>query len=136
MKRKKKIVKCPYCGRTAVLRPRAFLKGGALTEGMVYVCSRYPECDSYVGVIPGTKEPMGILAGPELRAKRIQAHKLLERIWESGLMSKRNAYRWLRESLGMREAQAHIALFSDYMCDRTAELCQKLLQANHVEKGG
>ncbi len=135
-KKRKKTVKCPYCGHVAVLRPKASLREDFTGDEWVYVCSRYPECDSYVGVIPGTKEPMGTLANPSLRAKRIEAHKVLGKIWKSGLMSRKDAYRWLRESLGMKESQAHIALFSDYLCGQTIERCRGLLKANHIVEGG
>ena len=35
---------------------------------------------------------MGSLANAELRRKRIQAHAAFDRLWESGLMSKKQAY--------------------------------------------
>ena len=47
-------------------------------------------------------------------------------------MSRANAYRWLREKYGLREDQAHIACFSDYICDDLIRECQKALRANWI----
>lgn len=135
--RKNRSIKCTYCGHTAVLRPRASLREDFVVDEWVYVCSRYPECNSSVGVVLGTKKPMGTLANPALRAKRIETHRMLDRVWKSGLMGRKETYRWLRESLGMKESQAHIGHFSDYLCDKTIEMCRRLLIAKNItEKGG
>lgn len=47
---KKKItIHCPYCGAKATLHPASYVYGEASkTENMLYVCDRYPKCDSYV----------------------------------------------------------------------------------------
>ena len=52
-----KIIRCPYCGGTAILRDASFVYGTHSHGGQVYVCSHYPSCNSYVGVHPGTKIP-------------------------------------------------------------------------------
>lgn len=38
-------------------------------------------------------------------------------------MSKRQAYRWMQAKLGLNEKQAHIAKFSEYMCDQLIAVC-------------
>lgn len=53
------------------------------------VCSRYPDCDSFVMAHAKTLKPMGSLAGPELRRLRYNAHKEFNRLYQSGIMSKR-----------------------------------------------
>ena len=64
MKRKTKQqnVKCPYCGRPAILRDAAYVYKENALDKHLYVCSGYPECDSYVGVHAGTMKPKGTLA--------------------------------------------------------------------------
>lgn len=51
--RKKTTVKCPYCNRVAVKRPASVIYGEKNwdKEAYVYVCPRYPFCDSYVAAI-------------------------------------------------------------------------------------
>lgn len=59
---KQKPIRCPYCGSTAILKDASYVYGSKSKGGKVYVCSRYPECNSYVGVHPGTNIAKGTLA--------------------------------------------------------------------------
>lgn len=95
---KKKQIHCPYCGAKASLRPASAVYGTAtkVPDSYLYVCDRYPRCDSYVGAHKRTKEPMGTLANGDLRNKRIQAHKAFDWMWKSGLMTKWQAYKWMQ----------------------------------------
>ncbi len=121
---KKKNIYCPYCGAKASLRPTSVVYGDAAkTDGYLYVCDRYPKCDSYVGAHQRTKLPMGTLANGDLRHKRIEAHKAFDWMWKSGLMTKWQAYKWMQGKLALTDKQAHIAKFSEYMCDRLIEEC-------------
>lgn len=112
-------VSCPYCGAKATLRPAAAVYGDRAKPGYyLYVCDRYPLCNSYVGAHAKTLLPMGTLANGRLRNKRIQAHRAFDRLWKSGTMEKWQAYRWLQAKFSLRSDQAHIAKFSEYMCDQ------------------
>ena len=124
---KKNIVKC-HCGARAMLRPASVIHGKKAKEKYLYICSRYPACDSYVGVHQKTLKPLGTLADKELRAKRIQAHQIFNRLWESGLMKKWQAYKWMEAKFGLNSEQAHIGKFSEYMCDELIALCVKSFQ--------
>lgn len=75
---KKQIVRCPYCGGTAILRDASYVYGNKSKGGKAYVCSHYPACNSYVGVHKGTTMPKGTLANKELRQKRIRAHRIFD----------------------------------------------------------
>ena len=132
MKPKKKSMKCSYCGHTAVLRKAPYVYGEKAIEEYLYVCSRYPECNSYVGVHKGTLIPKGTLANGDLRHKRIEAHKVFSKLWSEGIMNKNEAYRWLRYTFGLSSGQAHIGQFSDYRCDELIRTCQKVLQNNQI----
>ena len=121
---KKIQIRCPYCGAKATLRPSSAVYGNAAkTDGYLYVCDRYPKCDAYVAAHRKSRLPMGTLANGDLRHKRIEAHKAFDWMWRSGLMSKRQAYRWMQAKLGLNEKQAHIAKFSEYMCDQLIAVC-------------
>lgn len=127
--------RCPYCGRRAVLRDANFVYGDRVyTEGQkLYVCAGYPACNSYVGVHLGSLRLKGSLANGELRNKRIRAHKAFDSLWQSGILTRRDAYRWLQDITGLDERQAHIAMFSDYRCDQVIAACNRVL-ANHHKK--
>lgn len=117
---------CPYCGRRSVLRPAEYIYGeDTITPGSyLYVCSGYPSCKAYVGVLEGTKKPKGSLADPELRNKRIRAHRALEKIVNAGCMSRKDVYLWLACRLNLPEEQTHIGIFSDYLCEQVIRECE------------
>lgn len=94
---------------------------------MLYVCSRYPACDSYVRVHPGTKIPVGTMANRELRALRNEAHRNFDQLHKRGLMSKEDAYHWLAATLAAPLGQAHIGYLGEYYCRQVIEESQKVL---------
>ena len=73
---------CPYCGGLAVLRPAEYVYGerNLNPDNYLYVCSGYPSCDSYIGVHKKSMRPMGTLANGDLRHKRIEAHRALNKV--------------------------------------------------------
>lgn len=107
-------IKCPYCGSRAFLRPASVVYGAKAINPAApyYVCARYPACDAYVAAHKDTRLPMGTLADKNLRCKRIEAHKAFNRLWESGLMSKKQAYRWLQAILTSRYPKFSPARFN------------------------
>ncbi|MBP3394645.1 MAG: hypothetical protein J6M38_09005, partial [Lentisphaeria bacterium] len=42
---KKKSIRCPYCGGTAVLRDASYVYGSEAGHKHLYVCQHYPECN-------------------------------------------------------------------------------------------
>lgn len=126
MKKKQKLY-CPYCGAEAVLRHASTVYGeNTLDESSyLFVCSGYPICDSYVNAHRDSKRPMGTLANSELRNKRILAHHALAKLWQSGRMTKSQAYWWLQIKLGLDEKHTHIGYFNNSMCDRVIKVCNE-----------
>ena len=87
MKRVK--IRCPYCGSLASKRPASFIYGKrANSDAYLYVCDKYPKCNSYVAAHKDNGLPMGTLANERLRRKRIAAHKSLDRIHKKGLKNR------------------------------------------------
>ena len=126
---KKINIKCPYCGSKALLRPASIVRSRTTPGEEVYVCARYPACDAYVSAHRVTHLPMGTLADKPLREKRQQAHIAMNRLWETGLMTKKEAYRWLQTQLGLPEREAHIAHFSEFRCEQVIRLCASFTNA-------
>ena len=126
---KKKIMRCSYCGKPAVLKPASEIFHDD-RKGYVCVCRHYPACDAYVCTYPDTKIPMGTLANAPLRKKRILAHQSFDQIWKRNILSRDQAYRWLADKLGIPLNQTHIALFGDYLCDQVISESRKVLVNN------
>jgi polyhydroxyalkanoate synthesis regulator phasin len=111
--------KCPYCGSSIIIQK--VIRDGPCLERNIHgdnmaICSSYPKCDSYVACHPNGK-PMGALANPNLRYLRKQAHLLFDPLWEEGHMTRREAYRVLRQYLkGIQRKHCHIAHLSEQQC--------------------
>ena len=121
---------CPYCGGLAVLRPAEYVYGerNLNPDNYLYVCSGYPSCDSYIGVHKKSMRPMGTLANGDLRHKRIEAHRALNKVVQAGIMTKHGAYIWLQNRLCLREKDMHIGMFSEYRCEETIRECNILME--------
>ena len=119
--------KCPYCGAEVVLRDATFVytSNKAKDYNKVWVCSNYPKCDAYVGCHKGTTIPMGRLANARLRTLKKEAHRQFDPLWKSGLMSRKEAYRWLSNMLNIDLDECHIGMFDIKNCQRTIHLCRK-----------
>ncbi len=128
---KRVTIKFPYCGSRALPRPASVVYGPKASDPAApyYVCARYPACDSYVATHRDTRLPMGTLANPKLRCRRVQAHAAFDRLWQSGLMTKKQAYRWLQAKLGLPEREAHIGKFSLFRCEEVIRLCNSCFPA-------
>lgn len=125
-----------HCGRPAVLRSAEGLCKTHREGAMAYVCSGYPACNSYVMAHPDTLEPMGSLAGPELRKLRIQAHRQLDRLQRAGLMTRRQAYQWLAYVVQAPMGHAHIGHLGEYYCKEIIREGQKLLETERSPNWG
>lgn len=113
---------CPYCKKEAVFfRNSTHLYGK--DYGPIWMCK---DCDAYVGCHRGTSNPLGTLANKELRLWRKKAHQAFDLLWESGLMSRRNAYKFLQHALGLSRKQCHIAKFNVGLCYLTTIVCYDL----------
>ena len=122
-------IKCPYCGSRALLRPASVVYGANAIDPAApyYVCARFPGCDSYVAAHRDTRSPMGSLADSRLRRKRAEAHRAFGRLWADGLMTRKQAYRWLQAKLGLPEQETHIGKFSTFRCEQVIQLCGEFL---------
>ena len=125
---KNKPLRCPYCGSQAVLRSAEGIYKYNGAGAMLYVCSKYPACDSYVRVIPGTKIPAGSLANKALRALRCEAHRYFDLLFQTGIMNRNEAYEWLACMLQMPLSQAHIGNLSEYYCQCVIDQSKRLIE--------
>lgn len=124
-------ITCPVCESKAFLRPASVVYGPHASDTALYVCGRFPACDSYVAAHRRSLLPMGTLADGALRKRRVEAHKALDKLWQSGLMSRKEAYRLLQLSMGLPEDEAHIAKFSMERCQQVIDLCGQFFQSAH-----
>ena len=127
-------MRCPYCGSTVVYRSADGIYQDNSNGTMLYVCSKYPECDAYVRVHVGTNIPVGTLANHELRELRKTAHHYFDQLYKSGYMTKDDAYHWLAEVIMAPLSEAHIGCLGEYYCRMVIEESCKLLKHSKERK--
>lgn len=115
-------VECPNCGALARYASSKEVYEGR-DYGMIYVCTNYPECDSYVGVHAGTTTPKGTLANSELREWRRHAHAAFDPIWQRGNMKRGQAYARLAERFGFA---VHIGASDIDQCQEIIEFAKEI----------
>ena len=111
--RHQSVVRCPYCGALADLRPAAEIYHDDSRDDLLYVCRK--------------KQPMGPLANGDLRHLRIRAHRAFDRVWQCGVMTRDAAYRWMADYFCIPLHEAHIGQFSEYRCQQLIQKCEDLL---------
>ena len=131
---KEKQIYCPYCGSPVVLRSADGIYKENSKGAMLYVCAKYPQCDSYVRVHAGSGKPMGSLANQELRLLRQRAHHYFDRLYLSGLMTRDEAYLWLAKEISAPLSEAHIGHLGEYYCREVIHKSKKLLEMQEKKK--
>lgn len=116
---------CDYCGQPAPLitGKELYPHRPDLWEKRFYRCD---PCDAHVGCHPPATArgggigdgsvPLGRLANAELRRVRSAAHAAFDPIWQRQGMSRRDAYLWLAQELGIDPQECHIGMFDLDQC--------------------
>ena len=113
---------CDYCGKPAQLVDSAIVYHGR-SYGMIYYC---PDCQAYVGVHSGTDRPKGRLANAELRSWKIKAHAAFDPLWQGKeRRTRRWAYEWLAQAMGLPEERTHIGMFDVEQCKEVIRICKE-----------
>lgn len=117
-------VTCPYCCGIAPMVTGEVLYPHRkdLHEKKFYACIA---CDAYVGCHDGTDKPLGRLADAELRRWKSSAHAAFDPKWRSVGMKRRDAYKWLADTLGIDTRSCHIGMFDVAMCKKVVEVCKQ-----------
>ncbi len=132
-KKKKPEVKppiCPVCGRAAKLVTAKELFGDEAIdpERMLWVCPKYDlGCETYVYTQKGTNRPLGEMATAEVRSLRIKAHRAIDRVIKSGVMTKADVYDYLSDAMDVPKGRFHLAECGEYGCRETIRLMNKVL---------
>ena len=120
---------CDYCGKPAQYVNSAVVYNGR-DYGMIYYC---PDCQAWVGVHRGTDKPKGRLANKELRNYKRGAHRVFDRIWRGkSSFTRRAAYAWLAEEMGLPVEKTHIGMFDVDQCKQVIKICKE--RRNHEEE--
>lgn len=109
-------VKCGYCHRDAkrVGAEKLYPHRRDLIGKWFWECE---PCGAYVGCHPGTTNPLGRLANAELRRAKQSVHRVLDPLWKSGKMKRKEAYAMLAGKLNIAPRNCHVGMFDVPMCE-------------------
>jgi len=91
-------MKCPYCKKEAKWCENKEKYGK--NYGKSYMCYYCQNCDAYVGCHNNTKKPLGTMANKELREWRMKAHAVIDPLWRTGKIKRRDVYYQLEQRFG------------------------------------
>jgi len=112
-------MKCPFCFIEAVWVENKEIYGK--NYGKSYMCWLCKDCDAYVGCHNNTKKPLGIMANAETRQYRMKVHKNIDKLWKSGIISRKELYKEITKKLGLKK-QYHTGYADIKMCKQLLEL--------------
>ena len=90
---------CPKCGKEAPWVENKMRYGRNF--GKSYMCYYCSPCGTYVGCHQNTRKPLGTMADNYTIKLRRNAHHNFDKIWKSGKVSRKEAYRLLKEKFGI-----------------------------------
>lgn len=113
---------CPRCGgRHVDIARNSEIYGRDYGEWpWAFLCRG---CGAYVGMHPFTGIPLGTLADAPTREARKRAKAAFNPLWQSGAMTRTEAYSWLASRLGVAVAACHIGWFDVAMCQLVEHEC-------------
>lgn len=116
--------RCTYCrsGVELVSADVVYPNRPELADRKIWRCT---SCDAYVGchkrgarvigrggvqILSDGTLPMGSLANHDLRAARIETHRMFDELWRPpARMSRSDAYAWMARTLSIATEEAHVA---------------------------
>lgn len=119
-------IACPYC-----TQPAELVGGNAIYPNRPDLFAKFfwrcEPCKAWVGCHPPVKHPrrpgkgdgtvpMGRLANDELRKLKQRAHAAFDPLWKNEDMTRRQAYEWLAEQLGIPVESCHIGMMDESEC--------------------
>ena len=114
---------CQYCGGKVEVVKNSEIYGREYGEWpWAYLCRG---CKAYVGMHPFTGIPLGTLADALTREARKQAKDAFNPLWQSGGMTRSEAYAWLAAQLGITAGACHVGWFDIATCERVVEIIER-----------
>lgn len=107
---------CPHCQSKLIkIAHHDDIYGKAYGEWpWAYLCTW---CRAYVGMHPFTNIPLGTLATAPLRKARSDCKKPFERLWQTAMMTRDDAYARLASHMGLTAETCHFGWFTIEQCE-------------------
>ena len=115
---------CADCGAKMKLK-----SGKPIDRPLMYKC---PDCRAIHAAFRDGR-PVGTPANKETRHLRYKLHKLMDPLWEKGLISRRHLYERMGEHLELDEEACHVGRFDADQCLAAMRFLQDLCDELHPE---
>lgn len=114
---------CNVCRSTVSLVTNDVIYGSQYGKWpWAYKCDN---CDAYVGLHEFTNLPLGTLADAGTREARKRAKNEFNPLWNTGNMTRSEAYKWLADAMGISTKVCHIAMMDSQQCAQVVALCKE-----------
>lgn len=129
-------LRCPVCGASLKMIPVSemgfrFTAPKSRRHDFYWVCSKFPECNTYAPADNATKKPWGKLAGPALRHKRMCIHHWEEHLVTGGFYTRAGFRDMCSYLAGTPSAvQTHVRDMTEMQCDAILNHMKKLYENN------
>lgn len=134
-KKNREKLRCPECGATIQFVSASQMNFRFMPEDaekkMYWRCSNYPNCNTYIAANPVTKKMDGIMAGPNLRHKRLIIHQWEQMFIGLGKMDKIAFRQMCASHIGLhRQGLVHTRFMTEMECDTILNYLQRLYENN------
>lgn len=72
--------------------------------------------------------PYGSLADYSTSSFRHKLHLVFDPIWQSGIMTRNEAYEWLAGEMGLTRETCHFGMFDENQCNRAMYFIQRFIE--------
>lgn len=121
-------MKCPYCNKEARWCENKAIYGR--NYGKSYMCYYCKDCDAYVGCHQNTKTPLGTMANAELRKWRKKVHAVIDPLWQSRTMTRKEVYTMLFRRFG---EEVHVGQSDIVRCREIINFIENEKNISHTE---
>jgi ssDNA-binding Zn-finger/Zn-ribbon topoisomerase 1 len=125
------MVICPNCGAEMVLRTTTKFTYPNGEPRKFYGCSKYPTCTGTHGAHPDGR-PLGVPGNDKVKDARHQAHAAFDPLWKENHMTRKEAYAWMSNNLGIEFA--HIGALDEDQCSKVIEMCKGKRKEFHMDE--
>ena len=120
-------VTCSYCGDEALLVDGSSIypHRSDLKDKHFWACF---VCEAWVGVHPGTDNPLGTLARADLRNRRHRCHVIFDQLQKKAGGSRREIYTWLAACMEIDMGICHFGMFDETLCELALQIMEEHLR--------
>lgn len=118
---------CPYCDIEAEwVENKTFYGRNFGKSFMAWWCRK---CGARVGCHQNTKQPLGTMANASLRKMRQHVHGIIDPLWQSGKITRKEIYRKLSEEMSR---EVHVGESNNEQCKEIIRIVQIMLNENRL----